>query len=1073
MQKEIRFSGLNTSTNGRLSADGAMGEVMNFVPGADGMSIATLPPPQDHGDGNELMCVHHLPDGGVKYIYRRVEGNKCIVSYRSNDLSEELLSIVETYNNGLLGIEALGNTLVLRYEQSIIYLLWREEAKSYRNLGSKPPQANIQFGIRGSFASYPDNNESKQAKPSTWGKYEDTNYESGIDNDGWIVWKDYFYTAYFPCEYNGYEKREPYKSGPFSAESMFKRVLGNDSDSDANGGNTATVVMRLTNLVMGAVNKFISQQGSEKNRFVMPFLVRYAYRMFDGTHIMHSAPVLMMPNSKAPVVWWRADSSIKGVHKSENSYAARSPFIYARVSAVASKLMMRPIKIPGDLINWKDVIQGIDIFVSQPLYTFEQDKPVYGWDKMGDSNTYTLSANWAPYFHDGNIEEYNTAGKTPTYGQRQWYNIQSKVYDYRWYQPRYKFSIKERSEADIAKDVKTCSTFFKISSIDLKDLVWESGERIETASEPSITKMAEVKMEEGILTSLTSQERLDDDYKSHYAKASTCGYIYNNRLNIGNVSELVNAEANMCEVAMPTNFIGYDNGNPYYWRAVVEYIKNGKSVFIKQPNPITFDGYDADFPRYVFVPDADAKRVYLSRYINAKAESQGIGEGEIVGDEHEIVDIGGGYDFAADGNFGTSQGTETIDGVETTMDYDASKVYPWEDPNGEGGNVIITNDDAFTSKKLKTYIIDLDKHEFLNGAVWFKGYNNNSLLANEYDVHDESQDKTTERVNYLNKIYTSNAANPFKFEPANINTIGTGRIMAMRSAVTPVRANQVGQLSMYAFSEDGVWAMKVSGTTGGWSGWEIVNGDVLKDPNSICQMDNAVAYITKQGVKILQGSESACMSSILDGENHGVVEALAWADADKVDEFLGTMVRVEDRFEDYCDGAGLAYDYTNQRLICFNKNYRYYYIYNIASPGWGCALAKIYSAVNDYPSTWINCNDIGKVAELSAKHDDRQKVVGYMLSRAIKFDAPDAFKTITDLIVRGNIGGRILDAVLLLGSRDLINWQVVSATSCRVRAMHGSGFKYFKLLIKGEFPSWAKIDGFTAEVTSKLGNKLR
>ena len=144
----------------------------------------------------------------------------------------------------------------------------------------------------------------------------------------------------------------------------------------------------------------------------------------------------------------------------------------------------------------------------------------------------------------------------PIYAQRQFYNLQSKVYNYIYCQPRYKFSIKERSEADIAKDVKTCSTFFKVSSINMSKLAWKDGDTIKTSTDSNISRMKEVEMEKGILNSLTSQEKLDDDYNSHYSKAASATYIYNNRLNIGDVTEEVNAEANACIASMPTNFVG-------------------------------------------------------------------------------------------------------------------------------------------------------------------------------------------------------------------------------------------------------------------------------------------------------------------------------------------------------------------------------------------------------------------------------------------------------------------------------------------------------------------------------------
>lgn len=50
------------------------------------------------------------------------------------------------------------------------------------------------------------------------------------------------------------------------------------------------------------INKYIAEQ-QEDGYFIFPFFVRYAYRLYDGSVIMQSAPVLMLLNdSGAPVV---------------------------------------------------------------------------------------------------------------------------------------------------------------------------------------------------------------------------------------------------------------------------------------------------------------------------------------------------------------------------------------------------------------------------------------------------------------------------------------------------------------------------------------------------------------------------------------------------------------------------------------------------------------------------------------------------------------------------------------------------------------------------------------------------
>ena len=1140
MQKEVVFSGIDRATNARVVSDGAMSEMMNLMPGADGLSVISMPPVVNHGSDNELMCVHHLPDGGVRYIYRRIEvenpipieggtptegsndsvvdggdsvggeesvgANKCLVVWKTEPTGTpttlmQTTSVITNQLELLQGIDVLGNTLILRWSKRIVYALWRSDTAMYELLGEKPPMTQIQFGLRGTFASYPDYKDKgkNQLAPDGWRQYPNEAYGNGgtshIDEGDWIVWNETFYKASFPCDWTGYEKRTPYTGGSFSAESMFTMATNNDSNDNsdtANGDSTTTIVMRLTNLIMGAVNKFVAQQGSDKNRFIMPFLVRYAYRMFDNTHIMHSVPVLQMPNSKAPVVWWRGDSSIQERHSSDKSYSRREPYVYARVSANSAKLMMRKVDIPADLWKWRDVIQGIDIYVSQPLYTYEQDKPVFGWEKMGGTSVQELTNNWAPYFSDGNIEDYNEAGSMPVYAQRQWYNMQSKVYNPTYYQPKYRFLIKERSEADIAKDVKTCSTFFKVASLNIGsegELVWDSNGTIKTATDTNISRMVEVKMEDGILNSLTSQEQLDDDYKSHYTKSAEATYIYNSRLNMGDVTEEVNADANRCIVSMPTNYVGSTGGNYYYWKAEVELIKNGKSVFVREPAIDIITGYDADYPRYVFVPDADAKRVYLTRYLSTggnpmgglvpQAEATPTSNGGETTPGESIVDDSqlGSDDIGSDNTDNDYVGGDTIvdnvGGEEVTIVKDAEKVHPFIGDDDEGAIWSpVGSSDAFTGRQVGTYRIELEEHEFLNGAVWFKGYSNAELTKYSGTDHMADGKNYTERVNYRNKIYTSNADNPMKFEPSNINTIGTGRIIAMRSAVTPVRANQVGQLSMYAFTEDGIWALRVSSNTGGWSGWEIVNGDVVSNAASVCQLDNAVAYITAQGVKIIQGAESACISLVLDGRLNGAKELLQKL-GDGIDAIVDGAELFDAKFKDYIVGAGLAYDYTNNRLVCFNGKYAYCYVYNLANPGWGAMGLSIASAVNDYPTTWANLQNIGSVGELSAKHDDEQTNVCYFVTRAMKLEAADVFKTINELIVRHNFEADQFNSVVLFGSRDLLRWHVVAASMERIRAKHGSGYKFFKLLVSGDFPTWGKILGATIDLSAKMVNKVR
>ena len=59
---------------------------------------------------------------------------------------------------------------------------------------------------------------------------------------------------------------------------------------------------------------------------------------------------------------------------------------------------------------------------------------------------------------------------------------------------------------------------------------------------------------------------------------------------------------------------------------------------------------------------------------------------------------------------------------------------------------------------------------------------------------------------------------------------------------------------------------------------------------------------------MIQGAESTCLSSILDGPQHGVDEVLKGLDDGAIDIILDGLERASMKFEDYLEGARLTYD---------------------------------------------------------------------------------------------------------------------------------------------------------------------
>ena len=63
-------------------------------------------------------------------------------------------------------------------------------------------------------------------------------------------------------------------------------------------------VQGISTKVHAEINKYIAEQ-QEDGYFIFPFFVRYAYRLYDGSVIMQSAPVLMLPNDSGAPDFYR------------------------------------------------------------------------------------------------------------------------------------------------------------------------------------------------------------------------------------------------------------------------------------------------------------------------------------------------------------------------------------------------------------------------------------------------------------------------------------------------------------------------------------------------------------------------------------------------------------------------------------------------------------------------------------------------------------------------------------------------------------------------------------------------
>ena len=126
-------------------------------------------------------------------------------------------------------------------------------------------------------------------------------------------------------------------------------------------------------------------EATKENKFVYPFFVRYAYRLYDGSYIMQSAPLLMVPNSSGrPAVIINRMTGKDGNFKT----------LYYQVVGPHVELEIHKLVLGEGLEKWKDIVTGIDIFVSEQFYNYlpnGQLEYLYSREKYAYKDAYTIS----------------------------------------------------------------------------------------------------------------------------------------------------------------------------------------------------------------------------------------------------------------------------------------------------------------------------------------------------------------------------------------------------------------------------------------------------------------------------------------------------------------------------------------------------------------------------------------------------------------------------------------------------------------------------------------------------------
>lgn len=830
-------------------------------------------------------------------------------------------------NISIYGYNTIGNTIVVLTSEGMEYYLWKDG--TYNSLGKRPPAVDIEFNLNEVLFTHLVKtdiavSDSEQAAVFKW-------------NNSWV-----------------------------------RGSGGADGGSSTIGPTTGSIreapefFHALSNAVYGSLLSFVNENVTHKNRFYQPFFIRYAFRLYDGGYAWHSVPVLMIPTSTIPALRnpLLSQASVSGLGELDHLEIAVD-FGRMKICDLEYRIMLTD---KSRLTLWRDIVEGIDIFISAPIYTYEQSGEIKGYAR-------------------------NEHGITRSNGVEHKITLNLAGEDTYW-------GIEPREEDELTESLTSTALFYKVASLKFDELLTD----IRTTGD---TRWSSLPFEdEECLSNLLTRPTLPDDYNSNCTLIPSKSYVFNNRLNIADLKMRLAQSGpirTMIQFQAPTNLaqaqlcvvtvrLRKSTGTSI----VVSEERAGLTVTeIWEYSPDLLDSPDDMFPRYLFYPDPDAYEMTIS-CCHSRAASQ---------------------------------------------------------------------------ETLHNYTVKLTRHPTLNGAYFFRGFSDDISMV-EIATPSFIPGAQNDVIPLESKLYTSEVNNPFHFPLSGINTVGTGTILGISSAVKALSQGQFGQFPLYAFTTEGVWALEVS-TTGTYIARQPVTRDVCTNPDSITQIDSAVLFATDRGVMLLSGSQTQCLTDIIDTDYPFDSDILpGFRQLDGVGELLPSIMP----FRDFLNGCRMVYDYTHQRIILYNPAEddgacNYAYVYSLQSKMWGMMQSDIRYGVNSYPQAMAIDSD-GNLVDYSSEAGDASPRA-ILVTRPLKLDAPDIYKTIDTVIQRGGFRRGHVQSILY-GSRDLQSWHLVwSSRDHFMRGFRGTPYKYFRIALLCDLAPDETLAGASIQYTPRLANRPR
>lgn len=312
---------------------------------------------------------------------------------------------------------------------------------------------------------------------------------------------------------------------------------------------------------------------------------------------------------------------------------------------------------------------------------------------------------------------------------------------------------------------------------------------------------------------------------------------------------------------------------------------------------------------------------------------------------------------------------------------------------------------------------------------------------------EEAQYTPTEgsiSITESNRIQVSQANNPFSF-PFNLSyAVGSANntILALQSAALEFPDEKRGDLPLIVFTEEGIFALRAGDNTL-YARVDPINHDKIINPNTLA-VNNMVAYITEEGIKLLSGSTVTIISSPI----------------------LDVAGNLDTDFFKYCKMAWIKAH--NEIMFFMDGNY-IALIYNLENGFW---------CTRDIEGSKINTDElVSRSGIYSMEEDDTQPLGCYLVTRPIKLGSL-GFKRLETIIPRVSPAskGWIIDVHGALS--PALYWQLlrtIEANKNRPVIIRRTPFsaKYFRIALEMSGDNRFYISNIDVEYYHRFRHRLR